>query len=559
MERISNLLYKDKFNFIYFFCLLALLTVAMFTFYNPFHIGADTMFHYNRLNILMEAIANTTYPTYIDYNSLEGYGYTLNLFYPDLLILPFAIIGNLTTLNTAFITLLITCTLLTGIFTYLAIKNIYKSNFIAIVAALLFTFAAYRIFDVFYRGAIGEYMAFTFIPLALWGVYEVIKGNFKRWYILAIAFSLLIYTHVISSAIVFMVLLIYLLVNIKTIIKEYKRLLYLLLTAIVTLFITSSYIIPMMEQMLSNSFYFTSNPSTDITYSLSKMNDIIYGMFNNIESEYKSAPEPKIGGLLIVLLFIRIAIRNKLQEIKHIDIWVVIGFIFIFSASYSFPWHLFPFNKFTFIQHPCRLLLIVSFIFSLAGAYYLNQIINTKNGKIISILALSIVLIIIMKSDGASNKIIFQNHPKLNNEIAYDLTVGGAEYLPEKFPSPYQTFIQNRGNNIVAQKESTLISNININKGNIDFEIEVDKDDKLELPLTYYIGYKATIDNENIEYKQSDNGLIEVPIDKSGTIKITYTGTIIQKVCFYITIISIILFTIFIILYNRKNNKLIKS
>ena len=552
MEKISrSLLSGNDSRFIYFCCLLALLTLGMFFFYTPWHIGADTMFHYNRINILMDALRDGSYPNYMDYNSLGGYGYIVNIFYPDFLLIPFAVLGNFTSLNTAFISLLATCTILTGIFTYISVNGVYKNSFMACISALLFTFAAYRIFDVFYRGAIGEYMAFTFIPLAFWGAYESIKGDYKKWYILTVAFSLLIYTHVISSAIAFVALIIFLIINIKRIIETPERLLYLSIAGVATIFATSAYIIPLLEQIASNSFYFTSNPATDISYSLLKMNDIIAGLFNNIESAYKSAPDAKTGGILVALLFLRLSVRDKPKQLKHIDIWVVIGFILIISESYIFPWQIFPFSKFTFIQHPCRLLLIVSFIFSLAGAFYMNETLQNKNKKIAAAICLTLVLLLVMKSDGASNRKIFAKHPKLDNQLIYSLTIGGAEYLPAAFPSPYHAFVEQRGTVVVARDSSTVISNMKRVKGNLSFDIELAENDFVELPLTYYIGYQAILNGKKIEYQSSEDGLVALPIGESGKVKIEYKGTTIQSISYCISILFIFIF-IFYFMYNYK-------
>ena len=187
----------------------------------------------------------------------------------------------------------------------------------------------------------------------------------------------------------------------------------------------------------------------------------------------------------------------------------------------------------------------------MAGAYYLNDTLDTKNKKLAAILSLTVVLILIMKSDGSSDKIIFKDHPKLSNQLDYNFTIGGAEYLPSQFPSPYQSFIAERGNNIKA-KESSSISDFWKDKGNITFNVNIDRPDCLELPLTYYIGYKVTLNDNKIDYQQSENGLIELPINKSGKVEVNYMGTTLQKVSSYFTIIAIILFTIFVIVSYRR-------
>ena len=60
----------------------------------------------------------------------------------------------------------------------------------------------------------------------------------------------------------------------------------------------------------------------------------------------------------------------------------------------------------------------------------------------------------------------------------------------------------------------------------------------LELPFIYYLGYDIKINENNIEYTESNNGFISInlPKNQEGEIKITYKGTIIEKISFAISI-----------------------
>ncbi len=65
------------------------------------------------------------------------------------------------------------------------------------VAGLLYGFAPYRFVDLYVRGAIGEHVAFVFLPLILYGVFQIAKtGNFRWWGILvSLATAALILSH----------------------------------------------------------------------------------------------------------------------------------------------------------------------------------------------------------------------------------------------------------------------------------------------------------------------------------------------------------------------------
>lgn len=112
-------------------------------------------------------------------------------------------------------------------FTYICIKSIFKSAYIGYITAILYTFCLYRLFDVYYRGAIAEYLAFTFLPIILLGIYHISNGDYRKWYIFTIGCFLLLNTHLITTAVVGICIVAYLIINYKNYVKETKRIKYL--------------------------------------------------------------------------------------------------------------------------------------------------------------------------------------------------------------------------------------------------------------------------------------------------------------------------------------------
>lgn len=52
--------------------------------------GHDILFHYRKIDALIESIKNHSFPIYLDYTAFENYGYGTRWFYPDLMLIPFA-------------------------------------------------------------------------------------------------------------------------------------------------------------------------------------------------------------------------------------------------------------------------------------------------------------------------------------------------------------------------------------------------------------------------------------------------------------------------------------
>lgn len=75
-------------------------------------------------------------------------------------------------------------------------KAYSKKSLASFIFSLVYTFAPYRLY---LGGAVfGEYLAVTFLPLLFLGIYEVLWGDKKKWYLLAISGALVAYAHILS-------------------------------------------------------------------------------------------------------------------------------------------------------------------------------------------------------------------------------------------------------------------------------------------------------------------------------------------------------------------------
>lgn len=558
MKRIDNLLdsvaANRKSHFWLFLFVLLVLSLLMMYFYNPLHPGQDFFFHYRRVQALMDGLKTSPYLIYLDYGAMDGYGYFSKAFYPDFVLIPFALIGNLTNIEFAYQFMIFTMTVLCGIFTYIAVNKVYKNRFAASVSALLYTFAVYRLLDIYHRAAIGESLTFTFLPIVFLGLYYIIKGDCRKWYILVIGFSLMIFTHLISSVLMFVVTIIILLIYCKSLINEPKRFYYLLLSGGATLLIVSYYLFPMIEQMTSNTFYYESRDLMSKTQDAAlKVNWIVWGFFTGIIHP-KQIFIPGTGLLLTCVLGLRLFVYGKSKKLKSADVLVVLGLVFIFASSSLFPWSVFPFNKLNFIQLPWRLFEFSTFFFAVAGGYYLSQAIKSKKRLFVAFGAIVTVTILVMANDGKLYQDVRSNRPITQvAALENDYHLGGFEYVPDKVPSP--EFVAQRGDSITKKHEDIRIFNLAKDRGITVFDVTANDTETLELPLIYYKGYKAVFNDKEIPVSESENGLVQISVDKSGLAEVYYAGTFTQKAGYYITVISIIALCVYIALQRRRRNK----
>lgn len=566
VSKIFNKYYKiiESYPTITAMMIFVLMTAMMMFFYSPLCPGGDFYVHYNRLQVLVNALIEGNFPVYMDYKSIEGYGYIIKLFYSDLLLIPFAMVAIFTSTTTAYLTLIFTTTLLCALFSYITLKRITNNKYISLIISILYTLCTYRIFDMYIRGALGEVLSFTFLPLVVLGVYEIVKGNYNKWYILTIAMVLLVYSHLISTLIISIMLSIYLIANLKILCAERKRIYSLMLAVVLCIPLTAYYIFPMLEQMLSNSFYYQTNKLVEGVIGY-RLNEMIAGLFNSVSLRNETL-FPKLGAVLTFVVLLRIFIYKQSKNLKFADICALFGTLIFIMTLPQFPWKIPPFAWLSVIQFPWRLLEYTSFLYAVAGGIYLSSLLISKYQKILGVVVLLVLHGLIFNSDSIHYRtFICQNgNPTISYNTSFRGMIG-AEYLPSKVPSNnfeydipevYNNFLYHRGQIVDKQKETTQITELIKDKGNVSFVVTLENEDTLELPLTYYIGYQARINNKKIDYTQSENGLIEVNVKENGKFEIAYVGTNLQKISFYITLISIFLFVIYIFYDRNKKTKL---
>jgi len=544
---------SDRKQFWLFLGVLTLLSGLMIFFYLPsgkIYYGYDCSFHLMRLNALMDSFGNGTFPIYVDYNAALGYGYGTKWFYSDVILIPFAILGNVTSLMFAYKVMLFTISILCGLFTYMAVKRIYKNAFAASVSGILYTFCLYRLMDLFDRAALGESISFTFVPLVIWGLYEIIGGNYKRWYILAIGYSLLLFTHLLSTVTMFGITLAILIIYFRPLIREKVRFKYLLLSGIVSLLITAYFWLPMLEQMMTNSFYVNTQRVGSVEDHTISASLLLKGL---VDGFFPSTKElmPGIGILLTLVVCLRVFVREKTECLKSADIGVILGVLCILACLPQFPWGTFPFSRMSVLQVPWRLFIYPSFFFAVAGGYYLSQVVKKDKYRILIMSALVVCTIGIMlvKSDGFKNSNESED-PRMDR--AYS-NLGNMEYFPSKVPGSY--YIDERKDSVTTLYIESKVTNLVKEKGVTSFDVELNSSEKIELPLLYYKGYKAKLGDADLTVAQSEHGLVEVSVNDSGHITVYYGGTFIQKFSYYFSILCIVILCVYIYRSNKGLKK----
>ena len=488
---------------------------------------------------------NFCYPNIISSFS-NGYGYSWNLFYGPLsgygLILINFLVKNFTISYKIFVFIGM---FLSGIFMYKFSKEITGNNDVGVLSSVLYMTFPYHLTDLYSRNALGEYISFIFIPLVFLGLYRLFFTE-KKTYHLAIGAIGLILTHNLSTIMVAVFAMFYLIYNLDKL-QDKKILKKLIINILFILLITSFYWMPLIETRFSSNYQvyekgMMSTPEKTANHGLS-LNQLFVTM-NDGSFVFELGPH-----ILIMLAFSIMTFRVMRPEFKgNYIVFLFSGLLCVWMSTKYFPWKYLP-EEVSIIQFPWRMLMLASFFLSLICAINMYAIIKKFDFKdVVIISAISILYILALSSTLIFNEgITLANIDQLvigefsGKEVEVVAGCGKGEYLPIKAYNN-RFYIASREQGTYVLEGKAIVENENKNRSNytakvrtLDAEYTV-----FELPYIYYPGYKITLDSIELENYETENGFLGFVLGKeeSGRIDVKYTGTFVMKLSMYITIFS---------------------
>lgn len=440
-------------------------------------------------------------------------------------------------------------TFFTLIFTYYSANRIFKNKNVAWTTTILYSTAFYRLTDIYTRGAIGEVLALVFLPLVLCGIYEIIFGENKKWWIICFGIFGIINSHILSFAMTVILILGICLLNIVRIFKDKKRLITLIVAGIISILLIFSFVLPYLEQSNNDKFNVDEKiySGTFVKSYAVSLQELINNEFNK-GNFYKG-----IGTILLVLPIFILGIKNKDEQTIFMRQLFGIGIILLFMTTSLFPWEKVctKFDFITTIQFPYRLNILTTVLFSFVAGYAICNIIENKPelNKLVYIILILFTLNLLSTVDiNADNYTL--------DTIATFAPVGNGEYKPYGMIDT-----DTKVHNIANQEEIEFLKK----STKLEFNYTNSKDEMIiHIPLTYYKGYVAYIESEN--GTKTNLILEEDPITKNiivkndeilnGKITVKYKMTVMQKIGYSITIITLIGLVVYII---NDKFKLIKN
>ena len=515
--------------------------------------GHDIEYHLLRIESLKEGILIGR--PFLKVNALfyGGAGYASTLFYSDLFMhIPALLrvigvgIGKSFHIYTAMIFVL--C----YISTFYCVWKMSMSKFAASIAAVLLTLCPYHMDDMLVRTACGENAAFIFIPLAVYGIFNVLYEGMDKPWVFGLGMAGLILTHPATCILMFFVCVVAFLINIKVLLGNPRLFTRLLVVSVLALLITSYQWLPMLEQFADAQFY-VSNNWTDLLDAAVPF------------SEVASSTFPAVGFMLFALLIPRFFMSKKDYPIlAFVDLMIIAALIFALGATNVMPWERVA-KLFGFLQFPWRLFIMTSVFLAMADGIILRLFldrIDEDRRRFAFDVVLVIVTAIMMQSA--------INHQNENSMGYYDYSddyysykpftanVIAGEWLPSTVKEPGSLVLESDkmtyddgSSGQFSRYRAKIISDIT---GSHEY---------VDVPFIYYKGYSAVITDDagnrtSLEVTgDGENGMCRVELmQMSGELTVSYTGTILQKVSLIVSHLFILLIFDLMYLKNKYKKKL---
>ena len=535
------------------------IVISMLPLLNDFLIaGIDIKVHLSRIEGIYQGILNGQIPLRINPIQSGGYGYAMPILYPDIFLYIAAVFRLCgVSLMLSYKLLILCINIATIVIAYFACKNVFHSKNIAIVASIVYTLNPYRFVNLYERAALGEAIAMIFLPLIMWGLYELLAGNSKKWYIAGIGYACVFQSHILTMFMVCLFTLLAVVIEIPRLIKEKERIIKLFYAAVVSFLLAVWNIIPFVEFMKlplnvgneksllhERSLYlqqiFTNYWGSGTRWSLTL-------------GQTKDEMPMTVGVILLIgiVLFFWYYIKEEKSFRKRAGLYCFgMGMFSILMSSWLFPWDALQkigiINElFSKLQFCSRFLGIASVFLSVTAAIGITELIGEEFIEKKTMLAVVCILVISCGFlQGALEKNTIQNKSE-----AVGIDTSDGLYLLE---GTYEDSWEEEGDALAFPEGTTIdISNYHKYANEIEFDAKIASEGEnnyVELPLAYYPGYVATCNSVKIEPEIGENNKLRIRLPgQGGRIKVVYKENTFWIICDIVSLVTVILLAMYIV------------
>lgn len=530
----------------------SLVFLGMAPFLNDYLIkGHDIMFHLARINGISTGIRNGDYWVRINPVQSYGYGYASALMYPQLFLYPAALLhlAGMSLMN-SYKCLLFFIQIITIESSYYSFGKVFHSKKAGIMGAFLYVLSMNRLSNLYVRGDLGEVLAMMFFPLVFYSMYEIICGNYKKWYWAAAAFSGVFLSHILSTEFVMVTTAVFCLIFIRRFLKEPKRIAAICKAALLAALLCLWQIVPLLTYAGEKLAVF-GEPNVYLPDRLTPASEVFKVFFTN---GYQS-----VGAVLGlgILIYVMIAAyvkqqgdltENSIGWLKLGNAGLITAVVTLVMTLWVFPWDFLCrsalIDRFIkSIQFPWRLLAVTSFMLCVAFLAAMMLVFEKRKSyafPLTLVVCISSVISSLYFIETASdvNAAFIENKADAENIILTD-------YL-YFYEGQSDAALRERGNVITADQDGVWRIIGYEKRGtalNADLSAKAAHNGSwIEVPLYYYPGYHASLDGIEINLEQGTNGVIRVMLPdgfNEGRLSVWFEDFRIWKIADWISLLTL--------------------
>jgi len=482
--------------------------------------GHDLHFHLNRIEGIAAGLRAGQFPVRIHASTLLGYGYAAPQFYPELFFYLPAIMRNMGVSLAACVRVFeMLINLCAALASYFCGRRLLKDRKIALGACVLYTLCLYRLVNMYVRATLGESIAMVFFPVLLAALYDVLVGDARRWPLLALSMAGIFMNHLLSTlfAVIFCVLAA--LLCAKRLLREPKRILFIIAAAVVMLLCSLWFLVPMLA--------YTSDTGINTSVALNsyehvmKLGAYLVGFPGDHAGIPDSAKDfaytvgvvPGYAVMLGCALFVlRRYLDGKAREADGRNglcaALLAFGVLALLLATEFFPWKWVcnlprPYSTFfKQIQYPWRLVGVGVPMLCMVSAWGYMRNEKHRTAMLGVILLLSVLL-----SGYTMQSFVQQSAPDLYSDSFCDTRIGQYEYL---YYGTEKASLK-PGEIIAGKTENFAVSNAQKQGTNLRFTLDIPESCAyVDVPLLYYPGYRAQVNGSECRVVRSENNTIRL-------------------------------------------------
>ena len=531
-----------------------ILTLPYFTGYQQ--TGDDMDFHMARIRGIAGALSSGQFPVRLNTDFAWGYGFSSSMMYPELFLYIPAVLYMLgVSLIGAYKFLILCINIATACLGLYSFKHLLRSDKLGLIVTLLYLTNPYRLENVLHRAAVGEMLAQIFLPLLLYGIYELIFGNAKKWWVAAIAATGIIQSHILSVEMSLIFVIAALVGGAVYIARNSwkERMISMVKAAVTVIGINLWFLIPFLDH------FGDSNLIQDDIRSLQASSVDIYALFRmsvEFQPSYENAGVTReafisIGPVVllgsIVFLYYAFARKSLKERLKKIGtVCMCAGIFSCFMATRAFPWSFIQahmgglYEIISKIQFSWRFLAYGSLFLSVTTGIAIAELLKEKREAIAAVLAGMAVIMAFSCMDLYEKKEIFISSRSEVKNYGW----GWFDYYASDASAEE---ILTQGDTVRTDGEVS-ITGYERNGVELSFDYSgVTEECTLRLPIYDYDMHQIYLDGELIRPAASENHQLTVELtaeEPEGHIDVRYYEPLIYRIGSIVSLISIVLWAV---------------